>query len=318
MKYRIVESPLRRIGLKFDFSKILPSNLVTVYEVDEHGFSYREGGRVRRLNFENVRVYWRDEINESQSDLVVEEWGKSFGDAHRLQLYWMKETDADYLLGLMRVACTNVAKPGRGFDSSIRESAVVGTVEEKAEALPQKPVTEGVDLGENETPEKPPSAFVKYLVSVGFIMVVLVGSIVFNPHFYELANEFTDDFYIDHSSYGGSSVAISVRGGKLDYIVFYNKEERWHPNYFVSMSEKDKPLGQISITSRTDIVEVTGSKKAYEILDGDVRELPVNMRLTRNGAWDLVTLLGNDYSLKKLIEVRDEISNWENPFKNTR
>ena len=44
-------------GLKFDVSRILPSNLVTVYEVDEHGFSYREGGRSRRLNFENVRVF---------------------------------------------------------------------------------------------------------------------------------------------------------------------------------------------------------------------------------------------------------------------
>lgn len=97
-------------------------------------------------------------------------------------------------------------------------------------------------------------------------------------------------------------VAISVRDSKVDFVVFYNSSpsERY-PGYVGSKIGNDGlAVGHILMGSFNDRMELTGTRKAYEIQDGQVLQYPIRMHMSAEAYAKALAEIQEDPSLAGL------------------
>lgn len=81
-------------------------------------------------------------------------------------------------------------------------------------------------------------------------------------------------------SVSNDRMAISVRSNKVDFIVFYrSSSNQGYPRYLSSELSEGLAVGHILVSSYNDRIELTGTRKAYEIRDGQVLEYPIRMNV---------------------------------------
>lgn len=154
------------------------------------------------------------------------------------------------------------------------------------------------------------------LKALAFTVLIVIVSFIGFVRSPRTSNQLTTGFvsgpsnyYVDQSIGIDSNrmrVALSIRSGRLDYIVFINERIKGYPRYAATLIEENKAVGYIMVSSFNDKIKISGTRKAYDISDGELIEHSINIRL---GAFDvprLISLLGTDFSIDQLKQIEDQ------------
>lgn len=126
----------------------------------------------------------------------------------------------------------------------------------------------------------------------------------------ELMQKAKMDFYVDqtYDFIGGNNRHIvSIRDGKIDFMVFMKARERGYPNYSASMIGENRAVGFIMRTSFKDRVNITGSSKAYELTKDGVKSTSIDIEISPLELPELLGKFEGDYTIRKLEEIKDEL-----------
>ncbi|MBK1875771.1 hypothetical protein JIN87_02765 [Pelagicoccus mobilis] len=99
-------------------------------------------------------------------------------------------------------------------------------------------------------------------------------------------------------------IAISIRKGKVDFVVLYGSKQGGYPKYSGGKIGNGTAVGHILRTSYTDRIELTGTRKAYEIRNGQVHSAPIRRSVD---AWRLSEFID---SIRENPTVEDS-ANWK-------
>lgn len=110
---------------------------------------------------------------------------------------------------------------------------------------------------------------------------------------------------VDLSAAGDSErndrMAISIRSGHVDFIVFYRSTAASeYPNFVGTQLGNEIVVGHIMLSSYTHRIEVTGTRKAYEIRGDQILEYPLKMQPTPQSLLHFLSEIRNDPSIAGL------------------
>lgn len=99
-------------------------------------------------------------------------------------------------------------------------------------------------------------------------------------------------------------MAVSVRNGVLDFVVFYRSAESGYPKYLGQRRGDGLAVGHILKTSYSDRLELTNTRTAYEMRDGQILQYPIRQTLTPNSLGDFLIELRANPSIEGLRSMR--------------
>ena len=74
-----------------------------------------------------------------------------------------------------------------------------------------------------------------------------------------------------------------------------------------STIRKNEAVGHILRGAYADSLEITNSKKAYEVTDKGIRELSIDVKMSAFDIPDLIKLIGTEFTIDKFDRIKNEL-----------